>query len=160
LDGLLSKPLTLGKLVYVRYWDHLRFNHPHPETLMPVTREAVGWLVYQCSAYLIISLDRSADPPPLKGGDPNVLGHVLLRGEVLELRSLDSEGDNADSRARIFRASAGRIGKPDAAPRSQGRTPRQPQQIGCHRSAKISTLAQPEQTPSVGGETKRRLAVS
>lgn len=82
----LPKP---GDMIHVRYWDHLRFNHPNPETLMPVMREAVGWLVYQCPEYVIVSLDRSADPPRLKGGDPNVLGHVLLRAEILELRKLD-----------------------------------------------------------------------
>jgi hypothetical protein len=58
---------------------------------MPVMREAVGWLVYQCPEYVIVSLDRSANPPTLKGGDPNVLGHVLLRAEILELRKLDVE---------------------------------------------------------------------
>ncbi len=87
----LSKPPRVGDLVHVRYRDHLRFNHPRPESLMPVMREAVGWLVYECPEYIIVSLDRSASPPTLKGGDSNVLGHVLLRAEILELRTLDVE---------------------------------------------------------------------
>jgi hypothetical protein len=83
--------LRPGDLVRVKYYDHLRFNHPHPESLTPVRREAVGWLVFQCPEYVIVSLDRNADPPTLKGGDPNVLGHVLLRAEILELRKLEAE---------------------------------------------------------------------
>ena len=83
--------LNSGDAVLVRYKDHLRFNHPHPEVLMPVIREALGWLVYACGDYVIVSLDRNAAPPTLKGGDPNVLGHVLLRSDILELRKLRVE---------------------------------------------------------------------
>ena len=87
VDALL-KP---GDPVIVRYKDHLRFNHPHPEVLTPIVREALGWLVHNGDEYVIVSLDRNASPPTLKGGDPNVLGHVLLRTDILELRKLRVE---------------------------------------------------------------------
>jgi hypothetical protein len=83
--------LEPGCLIHLVYRDHLRFNHAHPEMLKPVTREVVGWLVYECPDYVIINLDRSADPPTLKGGDPNADGRVLLRTEILELRRLGQD---------------------------------------------------------------------
>ncbi len=34
----------------------------------------------------MVSWDRDAGPPGLKGGDPKASGLVILRGEILDLR--------------------------------------------------------------------------
>jgi len=75
-----------GSLVYVRYQDHVLYHRGDPLALKPQVREAVGWLVYEAEDYVIISWDRDAGPPTLKGGDPKASGLVLLRGDILELR--------------------------------------------------------------------------
>jgi len=51
----------------------------------PQTREAIGWLVYDCDLYLILSWDRDAGPPTLKGGDPKASGLVLLKSDIVRL---------------------------------------------------------------------------
>ena len=42
--------------------------------MQPQTREAVGWLVYDCDLYVILTWDRDAQPPTLQGGDPKAQG--------------------------------------------------------------------------------------
>jgi len=76
-------------LVYVRYVDHVMFNRASPLIVKPQTREAVGWLNYQCDDYVIISWDKDADPPTLKGGDPKASGLVLLKSAIMELKEYD-----------------------------------------------------------------------
>ena len=78
----------LGTLVYVRYLDHVLFHHADPLPLKPQLREAVGWLVHQTQDYVIITWDRKADPPTLKGGDPKASGLVLIRRDIFELRKV------------------------------------------------------------------------
>lgn len=56
--------------------------------MKPQVREAVGWLVYEAPEYIILTWDRNAGPPTLKGGDPKASGLVLLRSDILELKSL------------------------------------------------------------------------
>ena len=56
--------------------------------MQPQTREAVGWLVYDCELYVIVTWDRDADPPTLHGGDPKASGVVLLKTDILELQRL------------------------------------------------------------------------
>lgn len=77
-----------GILVYVRYRDHVLYHRSDPSALRPETREAVGWLVHACAEYVVISWDRDAGPPTLRGGDPKASGLVILRSDVLELRPL------------------------------------------------------------------------
>jgi hypothetical protein len=83
-----KKLLRPPPVVYVRYGDHVFFNRGDPILMKPQVREAVGWLVYNCEDYIIISWDRDADPPTLKGGDQKASGLVLLRSDILELRTL------------------------------------------------------------------------
>jgi len=78
----------LARIVYVRYRDHVLFHRGDPAAMKPQVREAVGWLVGDCQDYVIICWDRDAEPPTLKGGDPKASGLVILRSDVLELRSL------------------------------------------------------------------------
>ncbi len=47
--------------------------------MQPQIREAVGWLVYECELYIIVSWDRDAGPPTLHGGDPKASGLVLAK---------------------------------------------------------------------------------
>ena len=58
--------------------------------MQPQIREAVGWLIYDCDLYIILAWDRDAEPPTLQGGDPKASGLVLLKSDILELRSWKS----------------------------------------------------------------------
>jgi hypothetical protein len=82
---MMTKPESL---VYVRYRDHVLYHRSDPVSLRPQVRECVGWLVYDCAEYIIMSWDRDAEPPTLKGGDPKASGLVVLRSDILELRRL------------------------------------------------------------------------
>ena len=75
-------------LVYVRYLDHVLFSRCSPLALKPQIREAVGWLNYECEDYIILSWDKDAEPPTLKGGDPKASGLVLIKSDITELRNL------------------------------------------------------------------------
>ena len=77
-------------LVYVRYLDHVLFSRCSPLALKPQMREAVGWLNYECEEYIILSWDRDAEPPTLKGGDPKSSGLVLLKTDILDLKKLEA----------------------------------------------------------------------
>jgi len=77
-----------GTIVYVRYRDHVLYHRGDPALMKPQIRECVGWLVYDCSEYIIVCWDRDAGPPTLKGGDPKASGLVILRPEILELRKV------------------------------------------------------------------------
>jgi hypothetical protein len=82
-------PAAFDGFVYVRYLDHVVFNRSSALVMAPQTREAVGWLVYECSEYVILAFDRDAGPPTLKGGDPKASGLVLLKSDVLELKKFE-----------------------------------------------------------------------
>jgi hypothetical protein len=78
----------LQPLIFVRYRDHVLYNRNSALALQPQIREAVGWLVYNCELYVILSWDRDADPPTLHGGDPKASGLVLLKSDILILQKL------------------------------------------------------------------------
>jgi hypothetical protein len=75
-------------LVLVRYQDHVLYNRSSAFMMAPQTREAVGWLIYDCERYIILTWDRDVDPPTLQGGDPKASGLVLLKADILELQKL------------------------------------------------------------------------
>ena len=75
-------------LVFVRYLDHVLYNRNLALAMKPQVREAVGWLVYECEEYIILTWDRDAEPPILKGGDPKASGLVLLKPDILKLEKL------------------------------------------------------------------------
>jgi hypothetical protein len=77
------------KVVFVRYIDHVMYNRTSALTMQPQVREAVGWLVYDAEAYVIISWDRDAGPPTLHGGDPKASGLVLLKSDILRMAELN-----------------------------------------------------------------------
>jgi hypothetical protein len=76
---------TFEGLIYVRYLDHVQYNRSSALLMEPQTREAVGWLVYDCDRYIILSWDKDAGPPTLKRGDPKASGLVLLKSDIVRL---------------------------------------------------------------------------
>jgi hypothetical protein len=85
-DAGTSPPNPIQQLIFVRYLDHVLYNRNLAVALKPQIREAVGWLVYDCELYLILSWDRDAEPPTLHGGDPKASGLVLLKSDILDLQ--------------------------------------------------------------------------
>ena len=79
---------TKKSIVYVRYQDHVLYNRVEPALMKPQTREAVGWLVFESADYITIAWERDAGPPTLRGGDPNASGLVVLRTDILELKTI------------------------------------------------------------------------
>ena len=77
------------KLVYVRYEDHVLFSRCSPLLLKPQIRETVGWLAFEAEYYVIVTWDRDAESPTLKGGDPKASGLVLLKSDMLEFKKLE-----------------------------------------------------------------------
>ena len=74
------------ELIYIRYKDHVLYHRGDPVVMAPQIRETIGWLVHEAPDYVIISWDRDAGPPTLKGGDPKASGLVILRTDILEMR--------------------------------------------------------------------------
>ncbi len=84
-----TSPLnSLLNLILVRYRDHVLYNRSSALAMQPQIREAVGWLVYDCELYVILSWDRDAGPPTLHGGDPKASGLVLLKSDIIALEIL------------------------------------------------------------------------
>ena len=79
---------SLLDLVFVRYQDHVLYNRSIAAMMQPQIREAVGWLVYECEHYIILSWDRDARPPTLTGGDAKASGLVLLKNDILKFQRL------------------------------------------------------------------------
>lgn len=76
------------QVVYVRYRDHVLYHRVAPAVLSPQTREAVGWLIHKAQDYIVLSWDRDAGPPTLKGDDPKASGLVILRSDIVEFRRI------------------------------------------------------------------------
>ncbi len=81
-----TSPLNPHTVVFVRYLDHVLYNRTSALAMKPQSREAIGWLTYDCELYIILTWDRDAGPPTLHGGDPKASGLVLLKSDVLELQ--------------------------------------------------------------------------
>jgi hypothetical protein len=77
------------QVVFVRYVDHVLYNRTSAIAMKPQTRQAVGWLVYECELYVILSWDRDAEPPTLRGGDSKASGLVLLKSDILDFQRLN-----------------------------------------------------------------------
>ena len=88
-----------GDVIYVMYKDHVLYHRAQPESLKPQVRECVGWLVYDCAEYIILSWVRDAGPPTLKGGDPKASGLVVLRSNILEMKRVASAEQGIESKS-------------------------------------------------------------
>jgi hypothetical protein len=86
--------------VFVRYRDHVMYNRSSAIVMQPQTRETIGWLVYEAEGYIIISWDRDADPPTLRGGDPKASGLVLLKSDIVSYKKL-SPGQQRSSELNL-----------------------------------------------------------
>lgn len=78
----------LGSIVFIRYQDHVLYHRGDPLSLKPQVRECIGWLVHDCSDYIIVSWDRDASPPTLKAGDSKASGLVVMRSDILEMKRI------------------------------------------------------------------------
>jgi hypothetical protein len=76
------------ELVCIRYIDHVLYNRATAVAMKPQIRKAVGWLVYECDQYIILTWDCDDEAPTLHGGDPKASGLVLLKSDILELKKL------------------------------------------------------------------------
>ena len=79
------------ELVCVRYFDHVLYNRATAVSMKPQIRKAVGWLVYECEQYIILTWDHDDEPPTLHGGDPKSSGLVLLKSDILDFQKLQTE---------------------------------------------------------------------
>jgi hypothetical protein len=78
-------------LVCIRYVDHVLYNRAIAVSMRPQIRKAVGWLVYECEQYIILTWDQDDEPPTLHGGDPKSSGLVLLKSDILDFQKLQME---------------------------------------------------------------------
>jgi hypothetical protein len=79
-----EKPcMAEGTLVVVRYLDHVLFKNCSSETVKPISREAVGWIVRQNEEAIWVICDR---PVGQCGKDCLESGLVLLRKDISELK--------------------------------------------------------------------------
>jgi hypothetical protein len=76
-------------LVFVKYLDHVLYNRTSALTMQPQVRQAVGWLVYECSLYITIAWDSDAGTPTLHEGDQKASGMVLLKSDIIELEKIE-----------------------------------------------------------------------
>jgi hypothetical protein len=91
----LNPPPLFKRLIFVRYLDHVLYNRTSALAMKPQTREAVGWLIYDCEHYVTLVWDRDAEPPTLHGGDPKASGMVLLKSDIIALERLKVEAKNS-----------------------------------------------------------------
>jgi hypothetical protein len=84
-------PIECKELVCVRYVDHVLYNRTTAVAMKPQIRKAVGWLVYECDQYIILTWDHDDEPPTLHGGDTKASGLVLLKNDILEFQRLPSD---------------------------------------------------------------------
>jgi hypothetical protein len=77
-------------IIFVRYLDHVQFNRASALAMAPQIRETIGWIVYECQEYIIVSWDRDSGPKTLQGGDPKASGLVLLKSDIIELERLEN----------------------------------------------------------------------
>jgi hypothetical protein len=76
------------QLVCVRYVDHVLYNRTTAVAMKPQIRRAIGWLVYECEQYVILTWDYDDEAPTLHGGDSKASGLVLLKSDILDLHRL------------------------------------------------------------------------
>ncbi len=75
-------------LVHIRYKDHVLYHRMDPLILEPQVRECVGWLLRDERDFIVVAWDREAGPVSLNKGDAGASGLVILRSDILGLKSL------------------------------------------------------------------------
>ena len=77
-----------GRLVYVRYKDHVFFKNVLAPESLPFIRETVGWLVRQDAELILLEYDRAVKVKAESREVGPVNGLLLLRSCVLEVTPL------------------------------------------------------------------------
>jgi len=84
-----------GRLVYIRYLDHVLFKDVDPRDHGPQVREAVGWLAEENGDYIRIEWERFADEHKGTGHrvEPKNMrqratGLVIIKSCILERREV------------------------------------------------------------------------
>ena len=76
-----------GKLVHIKYKDHILFRNSHPKLYFDVNvREAVGWLVFESEEFLCISNDRSVKGLPNEACES---GFSIIKSDIVELKEIN-----------------------------------------------------------------------
>ena len=82
--------LDSGKLVFVRYRDHLLLrNVDDLSQFQPSIRECVGWLLKENDQAVYLVWDRSVNPQRHERPNPEHSGLVILKSEILERREIE-----------------------------------------------------------------------
>ncbi len=74
-----------GRLVLVRYYDHLLFRNVRKGELSPVVRETVGWLEEENDLYIKLIWDRSVIELPNERKQDRISGMIILKPLILEV---------------------------------------------------------------------------
>ena len=76
-----------GKLVKIKYFDHVEFRNVSVEKVSPALREAVGWIVYEDRESIIVVFDR-----PCNTINSKPSGLCILKNDVVEVQEVAEEG--------------------------------------------------------------------
>jgi hypothetical protein len=76
-----------GKLVKIRYYDHVEFRKASLDKVSPVLREAVGWIVHEDPCAIILVFDR---PYNVEGGEfkGKPSGLCILKKDVVGVQEV------------------------------------------------------------------------
>ena len=82
----LTKPLKYGRVILVRYHDHLLFRDVDPAQF-PRTwiREAIGWLDYEDDECVRLVWERFTVPDSAQG-EPRAVGVTIYKKAVVEMK--------------------------------------------------------------------------
>ena len=75
------------RIVMVRYRDHTLFKRKEVESIRPVVRQCIGWLVYETEDYMVVVSDVRWENGIVP--DRSSSGLVLMKSEVVEVVELD-----------------------------------------------------------------------
>jgi len=76
-----------GKLVKIKYFDHVEFRNVSVEKVYPALREAVGWIVYEDSESIILVFDRPCDTISSKPS-----GLCILKSGIVGVEEVAEKG--------------------------------------------------------------------
>ena len=88
-SNILRKPISLGAIVIVRYYDHVLYHDASDLSLMkPVVRETVGWLDYEDTEHIRLVWERYAEAIIGNESRFRTTGLAIRKSDIIELRRL------------------------------------------------------------------------
>jgi len=84
--NILRKPLPLGAIVVVRYYDVVLFRDVLGD-VKPMVRETVGWLDYEDLEYIRLVWERYAEPIIGEESRLRTTGLAIRKVDIIELRT-------------------------------------------------------------------------